>query len=61
MRCPRLVRYLDPLPDGLIHSGLLAIFHFAVAMVVLKGIYRVWMLTVEASPHAFYRRLRHKN
>jgi hypothetical protein len=56
---PLLATYLE-LPDGLIHGGLLAGFHIAIAMVVLKGIHRVWVLTVEASPHAFYRRLRYK-
>lgn len=56
---PVLASYVE-LPEGLIHGGLLAGFHIAIALVVLKGIHRVWVLTVEASPHAFYRRLRYK-
>ena len=53
-------QYLDPAAIAGIHTGLLFAFHGAMAAVVVKGVSRMWVLTVEASPHAFFRRLRVK-
>lgn len=55
-----LMQFVDLGALGSIHTGLLFWFHAAMATVVIKGVYRMWVLTVEASPHAFYRRLRVK-
>lgn len=51
---------LDPVADGIIDSNLLTAFQLAMALVVFKGLYRVWVFTVEASPYTFFRRLRQR-
>jgi hypothetical protein len=51
---------LDPVADGIVDAVLLAAFQFAMALVVFKGLYRVWIFTVEASPYTFFRRLRQR-
>ena len=33
------------------------LFHLAVAAIILKGVYRIWVFTKEASPRVFYRKL----
>jgi hypothetical protein len=57
VRVPGLVGKLDPVADGVLSGQLLFWFHAAMVLIVIKGIYRVWTFTVDASPHAFYRRL----
>jgi len=57
LRIPGLLERLDPVGEGILNIHLLFWFHTDIVVVVLKGIYRVWVFTVEASPHAFYRRL----
>jgi hypothetical protein len=51
---------LDPVADGVIDGSLLTAFQLAMALIVFKGLYRVWIFTVEASPYTFFRRLRQK-
>jgi hypothetical protein len=51
---------LDPVADGLVDGQLLTAFQLAMALIVFKGLYRVWVFTVEASPYTFFRRLRQK-
>jgi hypothetical protein len=57
VRVPGLLENLDPIADGILSGQLLFWFHAAMVLVVIKGIYRMWIFTVEASPFAFYRRL----
>ncbi len=51
---------LDPVADGVVDGVLLTAFQLAMALIVFKGLYRVWVFTVEASPYTFFRRLRQK-
>ena len=51
---------LDPVADGVIDPTLLTAFQLAMAIIVFKGLYRVWIFTVEASPYTFFRRLRQR-
>jgi hypothetical protein len=57
VRVPGLINNLDPVAEGVLNWQLLFWFHAAMVLIVIKGIYRVWTFTVDASPHAFYRRL----
>jgi hypothetical protein len=57
VRVPGLIGNLDPVADGVLSAQLLFWFHAAMVLIVIKGVYRVWTFTVDASPHAFYRRL----
>lgn len=54
-----LIEWLDPVTEGIVNYWLLAAFQVIMAMVVFRGLYRVWVFTVEASPYTFFRRLRH--
>ena len=58
VRHPWLFGTLDPSGAGLLNGTLVFFFHLAVAAIILKGIYRIWVFTKEASPRAFYRKLR---
>lgn len=55
-----LINRLDPVADGILNSSVLGVFQVAMALIVFKGLYRVRVFTVEASPYTFFRRLRHK-
>ena len=57
IRVPGLIENLDPVADGILSAQLLSWFHVATVVIVIKGIYRIWTFTVDASPNAFYRRL----
>jgi hypothetical protein len=57
VRVPGLIDNLDPVAEGILSGQLLFWFHATMVLIVIKGIYRVWTFTVDASPHAFYRRL----
>ena len=57
VRLPGLIENLDPVADGILNAQLLFCFHATMVLIVIKGVYRVWAFTVDASPHAFYRRL----
>ena len=57
VRVPGLIDKLDLVADGIVSAQLLFWFHAAMVLIVIKGIYRIWSFTVDASPHAFYRRL----
>ena len=46
--------------EGILDPKLLGYFQVASGLVVLGGLYRVWVFTVEASPYTFFRRLRLK-
>lgn len=54
-----LIEWLDPVAEGVVNYWLLASFQIVMATVVFRGLYRVWVFTVEASPYTFFRRLRH--
>lgn len=54
-----LAEWLDPVAEGIVNYWVLAVFQGVMAMVVFRGLYRVWVFTVEASPYTFFRRLRH--
>ncbi|HJU31667.1 MAG TPA: hypothetical protein VJ740_09435 [Hyphomicrobiaceae bacterium] len=60
LRVPGLLDNIDPVADGVLSEVVFATFHAVIVAIVLRGIYRLWVFNVEASPHAFYRRRRHK-
>jgi hypothetical protein len=56
-----LIEWLDPVTEGIVNYWLLAGFQAVMALVVFRGLYRVWVFTIEASPYTFFRRLRHNS
>jgi hypothetical protein len=44
-----------------LHPKLVTLFHVVIAAVVVKGIYRIWAISAEASPRNFIRRLMARN
>lgn len=57
VRHPWLFGSLDPSGAGILNGTLVFFFHLAVAAIIMKGIYRIWVFTKEASPRVFYRKL----
>lgn len=48
-------------PHESLHPKLVTLFHVVIAAVVVKGIYRIWAISAEASPRNFIRRLMARN
>lgn len=59
IRFPWLFGDIRPVEQGILNPTLLLVFHAVMAVVIVKGILRIWVFTKEATPRAFYRRLRH--
>ncbi len=57
VRHPWIFGTIDPSGTGLLNGTLVLFFHVAVAAIIIKGIYRIWVFTKEASPRVFYRKL----
>jgi hypothetical protein len=57
LRLPDLFGSLDPVGQHVLSTWVLLCFQLVMAGIILKGIYRVWVFTKEASPNAFYRKL----
>ena len=57
LRLPQFFGPLDPVGQHLVSAWILICFQIVMALVIIKGIYRVWVFTKEASPNAFYRKL----
>ena len=57
VRHPWLFGTLEPSGAGTLNGTLVFFFHLAVAAIILKGVYRIWVFTKEASPRVFYRKL----
>jgi hypothetical protein len=54
----KLVDWVNPVAEGILDALVVWAFQIAMGFVVLKGLYRVWSYTVEASPYTFFRRMR---
>jgi hypothetical protein len=54
----QVIERLDPVAEGVLNYWPLVIFQATMAVIVIGGIYRVWVFTVEASPYTFFRRMR---
>lgn len=52
---------VELIPHESLHPTIIAVFHIAIAAVVVKGVYRIWALSSEASPRNFIRRLMARN
>jgi hypothetical protein len=59
IRFPSIFGNIRPVEENILHPHLLIAFHVVMAAVIVKGIHRVWLFTKEATPRAFYRRLRY--
>jgi hypothetical protein len=59
LRMPWLFGGIRPVEEGILDPSLLLLFHGIMAIVIVKGILRIWLFTKEATPRAFYRRLRY--
>jgi hypothetical protein len=57
LRLPQLFGSLDPVGQHVLNTWILLCFQIVMAGVIIKGIYRMWVFTKEASPNAFYRKL----
>jgi hypothetical protein len=59
IRFPWIFGEIRPVEQNVLNSQLLMAFHAVVAAVIIRGIYRIWVFTKEATPRSFYRRLRY--
>ena len=57
VRHPKLFGPLDPSEILMLDEKLVFLFHLAMAAIIIKGVYRIWIFTKEASPRVFYRKL----
>lgn len=57
IRFPWLFGGIRPVEEGILNPTLLLAFHTVMAVVIVKGVLRIWVFTKEATPRAFYRRL----
>lgn len=59
IRFPWIFGDIRPVEQNVLNPYLLMAFHGVIAVVIMKGIYRIWVFTKEATPRSFYRRLRY--
>jgi len=59
IRFPWIFGDIRPVESNILNQQLLLAFHLVMAVVIVKGILRIWVFTKEATPRAFYRRLRY--
>jgi len=55
----QLLVFPRPVEQNVLNPQLLMAFHAVIAAVIIRGIYRIWVFTKEATPRSFYRRLRY--
>ena len=59
IRFPWVFGDIRPVEQNILNPQLLLAFHAVMAAVIVKGVLRIWVFTKEATPRAFYRRLRY--